>query len=377
MKNFQIVVNTRMLLKNRLDGIGYFSYQTLNRIVSEHPEHEFIFLFDRKYNKEFIFGDNVKGNVLYPSVRTPLLNYIWYQISVKRYLAKTKPDLFISPDGLLALGSNTKQLAVIHDINFKHYPADLKYLLSKYFNYFFPRSANTATRIATVSQFSKQDICNQYKINPSKIDVVFSGNNAGFVPIELEQKNKIKDKYTKGQEFFLFIGSLHPRKNIIRLLKAFDGFKKENESNIKMVLLGSMFWGKKEIDQTLKEMKFNTDVIFTGRVSDSEIRKITASALCLTYVPYFEGFGIPLLEAMHADIPIICSNTTSMPEVAGDAALYVDPFNFEKIKNAMQKIYTDGQLRDDLINAGKIQRDKFSWDKTASKLWETVIKCLE
>ncbi len=377
MKNFQIVVNTRMLLKNRLDGIGYFSYQTLNRIVSEHPEHEFIFLFDRKYNKEFIFGDNVKGNVLYPSVRTPLLNYIWYQISVKRYLAKTKPDLFISPDGLLALGSNTKQLAVIHDINFKHYPADLKYLLSKYFNYFFPRSANTATRIATVSQFSKQDICNQYKINPSKIDVVYNGNNVGFVPIELEQKNKIKDKYTKGQEFFLFIGSLHPRKNIIRLLKAFDGFKKENESNIKMVLLGSMFWGKKEIDQTLKEMKFNTDVIFTGRVSDSEIRKITASALCLTYVPYFEGFGIPLLEAMHADIPIICSNTTSMPEVAGDAALYVNPFNFEEIKNAMQKIYTDGQLRDDLINAGKIQRDKFSWDKTASKLWETVIKCLE
>lgn len=171
----KIVVNTRSLLANKLDGIGWFTYQTLIRITMAHPEHEFIFLFDRPYSTEFVFDENVRPVVLFPPARHPFL-YIWYyQWSVRKLLNKVKPDIFLSTDGMLVLGSKTKQVAVIHDINFLHYPKDLKLLYSLYYNYFVPKFAKQANAIATVSEFSKSDICKNYSIEPSKITVVCNG----------------------------------------------------------------------------------------------------------------------------------------------------------------------------------------------------------
>ena len=161
----KIVVNTRLLLDGRLDGIGWFAYQSLKRITRMHPDVHFIFLFDRPYNEKFIFGNNITPIVLSPPARHPFLYYYWMQFSVKPLLNKLKPDLFLSPDGLLALGAKCKQLPVIHDINFVHYPQDLPFFTRHYYIHFFPKFAAAATRIATVSEFSKKDISTNYKID--------------------------------------------------------------------------------------------------------------------------------------------------------------------------------------------------------------------
>jgi len=370
----KIVVNTRLLLPGRLDGIGWFSYQSLKRITEKHPEAHFIFLFDRPFDPQFVFSENVTPMVLWPPARHPFLFYYWMQFAVKPFLNRVKPDLFLSPDGFLALGATCKQLPVMHDINFHHYPLDLPFWVRKYYNRFFPKFAKAASRIATVSEFSKNDLSKTYGIDLAKIDVVYNGINEYFAPLDEPAKKVALEKYTGGKDYFLFVGSLSPRKNIVRLIKAFSLFKKETGSDMKLVLAGAIFWGEREMLSLMKELNLASEIVFTGRVPDEALREITASAFAFTYVPYFEGFGIPLIEAMQCGVPIIAANTSSLPEVAGEAAVYADPFNESDIKNAMVKVYSDKNLRDELVKKGHEQKAKFSWDRTADLLWKSIAK---
>lgn len=373
----QIAVNTRLLLKNRLEGIGWFSYHTLKQITTKNPDVHFVFLFDRPFSDEFLFSDNITPIILSPQARHPFLYYAWFEFSVKNTLNKLKPDLFLSTDGFLSLGANCKQLPVIHDINFLHNPKDVKPLTRHYYNYFFPKFAQKATRIATVSEYSKKDISENYKISPDKIDVVYNGINSNFQSVNEITKQQTKAKFSGGHDYFLFVGSLHPRKNITRLIKAFGEFKNETNSNQKLLLAGPQYWGLSEIYKELETLSCKDDVIFTNRLSDEDLANVMGSAMALTFVPYFEGFGIPLVEAMQSEIPIITSNVTSLPEIAGDAALFVNPYEVNEIKNAMLKMHSSIELRKDLIEKGKQRKNLFSWEKSADLLWNSVTKAIK
>lgn len=370
----QIVVNTRILLKNRLEGMGWFAYQTLKQITTKNPDVHFVFVFDRNFDEEFIFSDNITPLILSPQARHPFLYYAWFQHSVKGLLNKMQPDLFLSPDGFLSLGANCKQLPVIHDINFLHHPQDSKWLTAKYYNYYFPKFAKEATRIATVSEYSKKDISKNYGISEEKIDVVYNGINSFFEPLTDSTKQKTKEKYSSGKNYFVNVGSLHPRKNIPNLVRAFSLFKKETNSDLKLILAGPNYWGVSEIHKIIEETNLKNEVIFTGRLADDELNLVLGSAFALTFVPYYEGFGIPLIEAMQTQVPIITSNVTSMPEIAGDAALLVNPFEVNEIKNAMLQLYTKPDLCANLILKGNSQKQKFSWEKSGDLLWQSILK---
>lgn len=369
----KIAVNTRLLIKNKLEGIGWFTYETLKRVVENHPEHEYIFLFDREPHPDFIFSSSVKPVVLKPQARHPFLWYIWFQHSVSSFLKKNKVDLFISPDGFIPTRCKTPTLNVIHDINFHHYPKGLPLLTRVYYQHFFPIFAKNATQIVTVSQYSKNDLINSYGVKPSKVSVVHNGANNIFVPISDDLKNKVRQKTTNGTPYFVFVGALNPRKNVDRLLRAFDIFKQNTNDNHKLVIVGEPMFMTKSIEHTLKTMEHNESVIFTGRLQLEELTQIVASATALTFVPYFEGFGIPMVEAMYCHVPIIASNVTSMPEVAGDAAYYVDPFNEDQIAEAMEQLVKNPELRATLTAKAAERKHLFNWDKTAQNFY----KCIE
>jgi len=372
----KIAVNTRLLLKNKLEGIGWFTYETLKRITQQHPEHEFFFIFDRPFDDEFIFSDNISPMVAFPQARHPLLYYIWFEFAIPRILKKIKPDLFFSPDGYLSLSTKVKSMNVFHDLNFEHYPQDLPYPERKYYTYFFPKYAHKATRIATVSEYSKSDIVKQYSVSPDKIDVVYNGANENFIPVADTEKVKIREKYSNGKPYFVFVGALHPRKNLVNLFKAFDHFRNSTSSNTKLMIIGEKKWWTEEIRQAYENMIYKNDVIFSGRLEIAELQKVVASALALTYVSYFEGFGIPIVEAFYAETPVITSNVTSMPEIAGDAALLVDPFSVKSISNAMLIIASDEQLQKELIKKGRERKKLFSWQKSSDRLWDAMEKTL-
>jgi glycosyltransferase involved in cell wall biosynthesis len=295
---------------------------------------------------------------------------------VKGVLRDLNPDLFLSTDGYLPLNVKTPCLPVIHDLNFEHYPQDMPARYAKWYRKKFPLFAKQAARIATVSEFSKNDIAKRYQISKDKIDVVYNGAADGFKPISEEQADLVRKKHTDGNPYFLYIGALHPRKNLERLIRAFGEFKRKTNSPTKLVIAGGSYWKYEGLRMTLYELPEKAEIIFTGRLPEEELHQLTAGARALTYVPYFEGFGIPITEAMACDVPVITSGITAMPEVAGEAALYVDPFSEESICSAMILIDKDESLREKLINNARIQREKFSWDKTAEALWNSMMKAI-
>jgi len=372
----KIAVNCRLLIKNRLDGIGWFSYETLKRITSNHPEHKFYFLFDRPFSEEFVFNNNITPlNIGFPA-RHPILFYLWFEHAIPNVLENINPDVFLSTDGYLSLKTKVDSLPVIHDLNFEHYPKQLPYLTREYYKRFFPAFAKKAKRIATVSNYSKQDIHETYGIENEYIDVVYNGANASYKPCSEENKRKTREKYSDGKPYFLFIGTLQPRKNLANLFLAFDQFKNNTSNDIKLMIIGEKKWWTKEIRNAYEKMENRMDVIFKGHTAPSELKLIIPSALALTYVSFFEGFGIPIVEAMRSGTPVITSKSSSMPEVAGDAALLSDPFSVNSIAQNMIVIASDIELRKNLIAKGLERAKKYTWDITAEKLWHSIEKTI-
>lgn len=361
-----IAINTRFLLSSKMEGFGWYTYEISKRLVEMHPEHTFYFFFDRPFDSRFIFAKNVVPVVLSPPARHPILFYIWFEWSVKRALKKYNIDLFFSPDGYLSLGSSVKQIGTIHDINFEHYPNDLPKNALNYLKKYFPKFASKADKILTVSNYSKQDIVNTYGIESDKIHVVHNGASDEFKPIDTQAKIDVQTKYSNGKPYFLFVGSLHPRKNLKRLIQAYQEFYKFNQS-IDLVIVGAVMWNSLAEEITIDDNLKNV-IHFTGHLATEELAKVIASAYIFTYVPYFEGFGIPLVEAMKSGVPVLSGNVTSLPEVGGDAVYYCDPFDVESIKKGMVELHDNNNLRQNLIEKGLIRSKQFNWDNAAKAI---------
>lgn len=367
----RIAVNTRLLLPNKLEGIGWFTHETLSRIVKAHPEHQFLFIFDRAFHSKFIYADNVQGCVLHPPTRHPLLYRLWFDWLLPWKLKALKADAFLSPDGFLPLRSSIPSLAVLHDLNFEHYPEDLPTAYSKYYRSYFPRFARHATRLATVSDFSRRDIAERYEVSTQRIDVVHNGVGRAYGPLSDERRQTARDSYAEGQEYFICVGSLHPRKNIARLLLAFDKMLSEHPSELRLVIVGERFWWDERMEEAWKRVVHKERVLFTGRLEQEHLAHALGGAMALAFVSYFEGFGIPVAEAMRCGIPVVAAEATALPEVAGEAALYCDPFSVDDIARALHEVSCDPALRAELSRRGLVQAERYTWDKAATSLWDS------
>lgn len=371
-----IAVNTRLLLPDRLDGIGWFTHEVLSRITRDLPEIKFTFLFDRAFNPGFIYNQNVTGEVLFPQARHPLL-YRWYfERAVPKALAQTKADLFFSPDGFLSTRTQVKQIPVIHDLNFEHRPQDLPLTYRKYYRHYFPKFAAKAHKIITVSQFSADDIAQTYHIGSEKITVAHNGYNPAYKPLKASEVEKARTTFASGTPYFIFVGNFSFRKNIHGILSAFEHYKNSGGRS-KLLLVGNPLWRYAEMEDTLKVMKHKSEVIFTGRLNIEKLVSAMGGAQALLFPSFFEGFGIPVLEAFAAGVPVITSNTSSLPEVAGNAALYSNPNDFEKISAHMHQIEKSDSQRHNLIESGFSQLKSFSWDNTANKVKTILLDSLE
>ena len=368
----RIAVNCRFLLKDRLEGIGRYTFELTRRLCTHHPEVEFVLLFDRKYEQGFIFADNVTPRVLHPQARHPILWKAWFERAVPRALRRLTPDLFFSPDGFLSLRTKTKTLLVIHDLAFEHNPVMIPSVVRRYYKTWCPKYAERADHIITVSQFTKADIAKRYRVPAEKISVIHNGVSEMFKPLVDSEKREVRTKYSNGEPYFLFVSALQPRKNLPRLLEAFDAFKQRTGSTMKLLVAGAHTWAKGEIMVKLRALHSASDVRLLGHLNEQDLAQVMAAAQALTYVSLFEGFGIPIAEAMYAETPVITSNTSSMPEVAGDAALFVDPTSVREITSALERLASDDQLRADLLARGRTQRQKFNWDVAAREVWEVI-----
>ena len=367
----KIVFNCWLLRNRQLDGIGNFTVQIMQRIIKDHPEQQFDILVDKKFQNIYFDYPNVVLHKIFPALRHPLLYVFFLEIRLPLYLKKLKPDLIIAMDGFMSLASRAKQLPVVYDLNFEHYPENLPWRNRVYYKFFFPKFVRKAKRVITISEYSKNDIVKTYHYPADNIDNVYCGISDYFFPCTSEEKLLTKTKYANGNEYYFFAGTMHPRKNILRLIQAFDEFKKNNKNNIKLVLAGHIMWDDASIKNIIDNSTIKNDVILAGRVSNEELRLLLGSAWALVFVPVFEGFGLPIVEAWQCGAPVICSNITSIPEVAGDAAIVVDPFNIQDIAMAMQQMM-NVDVRNQFINAGQKRKELFSWTRTAKLFWNSI-----
>ncbi|MEM9545581.1 MAG: glycosyltransferase family 1 protein [Bacteroidota bacterium] len=371
----RIAVNARELLKGRMEGIGRYIYETSKRMVLDHPEDEFFFFFDRACDSSFIFSENVTPVVVHPQARHPILWYLWFEWSVPYYLKKYNIDVFYSGDTYLSMKTKVSTLIVCHDIAYKLYPNHLRKSHLKYYRNNFPKFHKKADHIVAVSEFTRQDIIQTYNLDPAKVSVAGNATPSGFAPLEEEEKKLVRQELTDGKPYFIYVGSLHPRKNVVKLINAFDQFKKEHKTDHKLVLVGRLAWKNEQLNKTYETTTYRDDIILTGHIMKQQLPRYMASAEALTYVSVLEGFGIPLLEAMSSGTPVITSNVSSMPEVAGDAAILVDPHDPKSIASGMYEIISNEPLKKELVSKGFDRAKEFSWKKTADHIYQELKNC--
>lgn len=273
-------------------------------------------------------------------------------------------------------------ILTIHDV----IPLNYREAMPFFTNYFLYRpgirlAGRLNNRIATVSEFSKQDISDKVGVPLSKITVVPNGLRQPFVPDEMLEV-ELDERFQLQDGFILYVGGIHERKNVARLIQAFVKLVQDRGFPGKLLATGSVSGApyqnkmKALLDEVVEETRMGEKVIFTGFVTDEELEALMRKTHFMIYPSLYEGFGMPLLEAMQVGTPVITSNLTAMPEVAGGAALLVDPFDVEDITNAMAKLLGDGELREELIRKGREVAKAYSWKRTAEgylKLYQSVI----
>ena len=364
----KIAVNTRFLLAGKLEGIGKVTHEWLQRLTRQHPEHEFYFFFDRPFDQQFVYSDNVRPLVLLPPARHPFLFYFWFQYRVAAALKKIRPDVFLSFDGMTVLQTAVPRVTVLHDIAFEHYPEDISYLQRRYYRHFTPRFVQASEMVLTVSEFSRQDIIGHYPVAPDKVAVVYNAAGPAFKPSDFEQQVKIRQRYAAGESFFIFVGALQPRKNLENLFRAFDLFKEATGSEVKLLVVGRAAWKNRGWKQVYRQMACRDEVVFTGHVPEPDLVRLYGAAVALVYVPTFEGFGLPIVEAQACHCPVITSRTSALPEVAGAGALLVDPQAPQEIADALTQVYLDLDVRQQLRQQGLENSRRFSWDHSAAQV---------
>lgn len=369
-----VAVNTRILTNDFPEEYGNFIFETYKRIAANNPEQTFIFFVDKKITQQVIFGANVKTVVTGPAAQHPLRWKFWYDFKLPALLKKYNADVFVSCNGICSLRTKVPQCLLIHDLAFLQPLFFMKKSQVIFFKRYTPAFLAIAKSITTVSGFFKQEIISHYKIDSAKIEVVFSGTSDNFQPISNEEKAIIKSKYTDGREYFVYSGEIHPRKNVINLLKAFSVFKKRQQTNMKLLLAGKLAKKYGSFQRDLQSYKYRNDVVMIAPVDESERINIIGAAYGLIDPSLYAGAVVPLLEAMKCDVAVITAADSSMHDIVKEAVLHAEATTYTGIADKMMLLYKDENIRKELIEKGKEIARQYDWEKTAALVWQSILK---
>lgn len=299
------------------------------------------------------------------------LYLVYFSIELKR----RKIELFHGPCFLLPPVKVCKYIVTIHDLTFKVYPQMMKGLDSLYYNLFVPLSAKNADVIIADSFNTKKDIIKYLGIDEKKIEVVYPGVDERFSPIQnISQLDNFQRRYNLPANFILTVSTLEPRKNIIRLVNAYHKLKTSLDH--KLVIAGAKGWKYSSVFERVKELNLQNSVIFTNYIPDEELPLLYNLADMFVFPSLYEGFGLPVLEAMACGTPVITSNVASLPEVIGEAGLLINPLNENELVNAIYQVLSDKKLSTQLAQKGIKQAKLFSWEKSAleiKKIYERIL----
>ncbi|MFM9022077.1 MAG: glycosyltransferase family 4 protein [Sediminibacterium sp.] len=364
----RIAVTAIFLNSGPLEGYGHYSLELLRQLVDQ-SGHQFLFLYDRPLTSFPLQHPRITHQVVRPATRQPLSQAIWYHFSATRLVRSWKADVWIQPYGFSSFCTKTPQLTIVHDLASFHLPDVLPWYHRWNYRLFTGRALKKATLLAAVSNSTREDMQHVFPFLHSKsIELLPGASRSVFHPLDWEEKNAIKSRYTGGQEYFLVAGSIHPRKDLMTVLKAFSLFKKWQKSSMKLVIAGRWAWQNEELQEKINSYKYRDELVITGYIPEEELTLLTGAAYALIYPSLWEGFGLPILEAMQSGIPVIASNHPSLVETGGKVALYFDAGQPELLYEQCLRLYKDESLKSRLITEGIQRAQLYSWENTAREL---------
>ncbi len=368
----KIAIQVADLDHKRIDGTRVYILNLLKHFGQLDSDSEFLLYHKNDFNPELVpcnFPNYKNIQKSFP--------FLWTQMRFALELWKDAPDVLWMPMAALPLvrRKNLKTVITIHDLAFKHFPQYFTKKDLRKLNFFADYSIRNADKIIAVSQSTKQDILNFFpEVSADKIKVIYHGFTEGVFSQarDLTQEERVKNELGIVGDYILYSGALQPRKNIERLIDAYDAYKTRSKSTVKLVLAGEMAWLCENIEKKAKQSPYSDDIVMPGRVKFCDIGHLFRGAAVFAHPSLYEGFGITVLEAFAAGVPLLTADNSSLREVGGEAALYFDAENVSEMSVQLERLLTDEILRADLIVKGKQQLQKFSWEKCAQETLEYI-----
>ena len=352
-------------------GIGQCIINIIQNIMEIDRENEyFLFTYD-KIKLPFSLKENWRivdyGGAKHQQIR--------FFTALPQILKKMKIDVFFGTRHYLPpFNANIRYVALVHDLIPLRMPELFTKKHSQRFKIFTSICKRQADSYIAVSEATKADILHYMKVPEEKIQVIYEGANPNFTPERDEAGIKeTMERFGIEGNYLLCLSTVEPRKNMLRTIQAYEQYVLKNELPYKLVIVGGNGWNNGEIYDYVKDHDLSSHVLFTGYVSNEDVKNIYANATLFIYASLYEGFGIPVLEAMQSGVPVITSNVSSMPEVAGDACLLVDPYQTDEIKNAIIKILDSETLQAEMREKGITQAKKFSWRKCSEAVHKHLL----
>lgn len=367
-------------------GLGHYSRTLISSLATYFSENDY-YLFTPKQTNMFQVKQMQNVHTIVPSsFPSTVLKSAWRSSWVKKDLKKWGIDVFHGlsheiPINIQKIG--IKSVVTIHDLIFERHPEQYNPLDVKIYRKKFKYACQNADRIIAISQQTKDDIIRFYKIDESKIDICYQSCNPAFgKEVNLEEKQRVKDYYQLPEQYFLYVGSIIERKNLLMICKGLNLVK--NKINIPLVVIGGGSKYKQEVVDFIQQNNLQQQVIFlSDKFSNASFKNavdfpaIYQQALCMIYPSVFEGFGIPVLEALWSKIPVITSNVSCMPETGGDAALYLNPYSEQEMADALIQMATNVSLKNEMILKGIAHAQNFTQYKCAEAVMSVYKKMFD
>jgi len=357
-------------------GVGHYVYHLLQAMINApNAAHQFtLYLRHADLRPLDTLGITPQGasEVAAKVIESPIL---WAQVRLPLEMIRHPQDVYFFPSSTMPLWYLPKRSVVtIHDVAFLFFPDCFSPALRYWLKRSTQRSIRAAAKIITVSEATRQDVLAYYNIAPERVIAIHHGVHRRFQPLERESVQPMLNRYHLPEPFLLCIGTLQRRKNIPRLIHAFYLLKQKHQIPHKLVLVGQQYRDlpEDEIVSTVARLSLQQDVIWAGYVPDQDMPALINGADAFVFPSLYEGFGMPILEAMACGVPVACSNTSSLPEVAGDAAMLFDPYSVENMAERLHQLLADRDLRLAYREMGLMRAKQFSWDLCAQKTLDVL-----
>lgn len=365
----RIAIDT-LSAKSLYHGMGIYIFNLLKHIMSIDNNNKFIIYKKPEVFSGLFLNDNDRVQIRNIN-KNRLARISWEYAMLPKILKKEKIDVFWGPSNFLPITKTCKYVVTIHDLSSFTYAQAYPWLRRKYYQYNIKQAVKRADFIITDSEFSKQDIIKYFRVPQEKIRVIYCGIDAFFKKVTANDTlEKVKKKYQLPDEFILTLSVLEPKKNTERLLQAYSQLIQQKKNLPKLVIGGSKKYGWKneKIFLLVDALKLTNSIVFTDFIEYEDLVCIYSMAKLFILPSLYEGFGLPVVEAMACGTPVITSNTSSLPEVVGNAAVLVNPYNINDIANAIDIVLNDENKQKEMIKKGYENVKRFKWEKSAKEL---------